>query len=716
MSNTLSSIPIFAPTQISGCSLWLDASDTTTLSLSGSVITAWRDKSGAGNNATPSNSPTYVSGSTPYVATRNANQTFTTAAGVNATTNGQAGCFYIVYADTKSTGGNYTALFSAGGSFSQYLFRPDSQSYGLNGVQNSALTTVLNSTSTVIYGISYTNNSSTFTLRTNGTGITFASPPTPTPSGTFYISGVSWGSDQANLNIYEIISVVGSVSLSQMQQIEGYLAWKWNLQGNLPSNHPFKNAVFSPIPLPPQYRTLSASIPLAPSSTPFVFGYSPLGISGLSIWYDGADPNGNGSLPSNGANISSWVDKSGNGRNATTSSNFPRFSATSQNNLGTIRFNGSSGTPNYLDTPSFNFGTSTRTAFFLIQNTGPSSGAGATPVWFWPNTGNGTNSQSMVLWINVDNQGSSAELAFSAQKNLYLIVMFRLGVTTGFQELFVNGTLVASGTKSVGGTSYANATAGYRLGWLTGDTGSTYVFDGNMGEILLSSSAISNTQRQQVEGYLAWKWGLAGNLPANHPFKNSPPGLGIPVVPSRLQMSTRGFNPLSLTGMQLWLDGQDLTTMFQNSAATTPVTATGQIVWVWQDKSSSGRNANFGNGNITLSNGGPYFPNTQGATNLSMTVGSAFGVAAYATSSYGTNFPGLIGGQYAGGNIMYGFSTTTIGSSLASASTWANGTANGSVSAPNSNNIWSVISSSPPTLGSLRVGYGDRGAPNTCRR
>jgi hypothetical protein len=26
-----------------------------------------------------------------------------------------------------------------------------------------------------------------------------------------------------------------------------------------------------------------------------------------------------------------------------------------------------------------------------------------------------------------------------------------------------------------------------------------------------------------VEGYLAWKWGLQGNLPPNHPYKLFPP-------------------------------------------------------------------------------------------------------------------------------------------------------------------------------------------------
>ena len=34
----------FTPTQISGCQLWLDATDTRTLTLSGSNVTQWRDK------------------------------------------------------------------------------------------------------------------------------------------------------------------------------------------------------------------------------------------------------------------------------------------------------------------------------------------------------------------------------------------------------------------------------------------------------------------------------------------------------------------------------------------------------------------------------------------------------------------------------------------------------------------------------------------------
>lgn len=45
----------FDPTKISGCELWLDASDASTLTLSGNFVTNWADKSGKGRHAFQSN-------------------------------------------------------------------------------------------------------------------------------------------------------------------------------------------------------------------------------------------------------------------------------------------------------------------------------------------------------------------------------------------------------------------------------------------------------------------------------------------------------------------------------------------------------------------------------------------------------------------------------------------------------------------------------------
>jgi len=46
---------------------------------------------------------------------------------------------------------------------------------------------------------------------------------------------------------------------------------------------------------------------------------------------------------------------------------------------------------------------------------------------------------------------------------------------------------------------------------------------GDLAEVLIYTTALTTAQRQQVEGYLAWKWKLVGNLPAGHPYELFPP-------------------------------------------------------------------------------------------------------------------------------------------------------------------------------------------------
>ena len=46
---------------------------------------------------------------------------------------------------------------------------------------------------------------------------------------------------------------------------------------------------------------------------------------------------------------------------------------------------------------------------------------------------------------------------------------------------------------------------------------------GYLGEYLFCNAALSDSDRQKAEGYLAHKWGLAANLPVGHPYKNAAP-------------------------------------------------------------------------------------------------------------------------------------------------------------------------------------------------
>ena len=45
----------------------------------------------------------------------------------------------------------------------------------------------------------------------------------------------------------------------------------------------------------------------------------------------------------------------------------------------------------------------------------------------------------------------------------------------------------------------------------------------SVSEVIVYSTTPTDQQRQTIEGYLAWKWGLVASLPAGHPYKNYPP-------------------------------------------------------------------------------------------------------------------------------------------------------------------------------------------------
>jgi hypothetical protein len=48
-------------------------------------------------------------------------------------------------------------------------------------------------------------------------------------------------------------------------------------------------------------------------------------------------------------------------------------------------------------------------------------------------------------------------------------------------------------------------------------------WSGDLAEVIIFNTALTISQRQQVEGYLAWKWGLQSNLPETHAYKKFMP-------------------------------------------------------------------------------------------------------------------------------------------------------------------------------------------------
>jgi len=100
--------------------------------------------------------------------------------------------------------------------------------------------------------------------------------------------------------------------------------------------------------------------------------------------------------------------------------------------------------------------------------------------------------------------------AFTGAHIFSLDINFSGTTTTAYVDDVQEGTDTM--TTATGSSTFrigSNVTAGNRL-------------NGATGEIIMTNDRTQDTV-DRLTGYLAWKWGLVGNLPSDHPYKNEPP-------------------------------------------------------------------------------------------------------------------------------------------------------------------------------------------------
>jgi hypothetical protein len=146
----------------------------------------------------------------------------------------------------------------------------------------------------------------------------------------------------------------------------------------------------------------------------------------------------------------------------------------------------------------------------------------------------------------------------------------------------VVGSGYVNGSNATNRTAMGSATtcSGYVVGarWYDAGPPAGLKLDGVIYEIIAYDRGLTNSERQQVEGYLAWKWNLNSSLPTSHPFYKVSPSPGIRSI------------MLTKDELYLWLDASDLSTLYQGTTTATRVTASGQNVGLWLDKSGNQRN------------------------------------------------------------------------------------------------------------------------------
>jgi hypothetical protein len=254
-SNAILRPSVFSPTQIVGLQLWLDGSDSSSMVLSDTTITTWRDKSGNSNNTTNrSGTTSLVNNAINGLSVASFTNTWFTGPFATAFTGTQIQCFAVATMNSSTTAyGRILALAQPGandfnsttGQFS--FIRNNGTQAIMVGRNGSYLSTAIPAYATPFLVQSGHNGAIEF-IGVNGT-LSPSTQNTGVASG-FNITGYGVGTNTNTGDgggywhgqIAEVLYYTGLFTTLQRQQIEGYLAWKWGLQALLPSGHPYKNA------------------------------------------------------------------------------------------------------------------------------------------------------------------------------------------------------------------------------------------------------------------------------------------------------------------------------------------------------------------------------------------------------------------------------------------------------------------------------------------
>jgi hypothetical protein len=219
----------------------------------------------------------------------------------------------------------------------------------------------------------------------------------------------------------------------------------------------------------------------------------------------------------------------------------------------------------------------------------------------------GVNGASTSLAITNGTNYGVANTPTTNTANNWIVAGYTSSSSTGIP--YVSGTALNSNS-GTGSASFDDIIIGTNGAGLE-------AWNGYVAEILIFSTVLTKAQRQVVEGYLSWKWGLASNLPTTHPYST----LFISDIPYPIG----SFSPVNINGLVAWYDGKD--PLNTGTAPTNNSTVT-----VWYDK--SGNNFNLiqnggtpiynksliaGNPGLDFTNGSDiYIPGIQRSSNITM--------------------------------------------------------------------------------------------------
>lgn len=264
-----------------------------------------------------------------------------------------------------------------------------------------------------------------------------------------------------------------------------------------------------------------------------------------ALWLDAADAS---TVTADGSNLVSQVnDKSGNGRNFTSSSTArPTFSANTLNSKAVFTFGGSQYLTSSSAASTWNFmHTTGGCTFWLVGKAGNVSNP-QTEYNFLGNNSGATSTVGHALYYSDINNGGGKDndlaVDFVSRGQITTFNVFNVSTNNALtpnvaflasvardpgnataaerSAIYMNGSTPIKLNTITSPASSANATHALQIG-AAGNNAAPMI--GYVSEVIITNSIASTDTRQRIEGYLAHKWGLTGNLPNDHPYKTVGP-------------------------------------------------------------------------------------------------------------------------------------------------------------------------------------------------
>ena len=238
--------------------------------------------------------------------------------------------------------------------------------------------------------------------------------------------------------------------------------------------------------------------------------------STLTAWYKADSISG-----SDGDSVSAWADSSGNGHNTAqaTSARQPSLQTNELNSQSVVRFDGTNDILSDSDIAALDVGTGDIWMAAVFKSTDDSG------VQFMFEKGTTTfalmTTAAGVLQARLGGTSNNPEQSAGNWSRTAFVLATASRVSSTCNG-FINGTaMTTTGTTNSGSISNSNVF----------DIGATAVggnpMTGDIAEILVGGATLSSADRLKIEGYLAHKYGLEGNLPSDHTYKSAAPTVTV---------------------------------------------------------------------------------------------------------------------------------------------------------------------------------------------